>query len=176
MGDTVYPIVDDVIILIDPSQYPAGLNKHLGQAKAGPENTPLDFAEDIQYTFGSEWQAFPKILPEHEQEFLQYFDLIDLHELKDLRVCDLGCGIGRWSYFLDNLCRELILIDFSEAIFVARRNLAHTENTLFFMGDLTRLPFMEDFCDFMFCLGVLHHLPVPALEAVSYTHLTLPTN
>ena len=32
------------------------------------------------------------------------------------------------------------------------------------MGDLTRLPFRDHFADFLFCLGVLHHLPVDALE------------
>ena len=34
------------------------------------------------------------------------------------------------------------------------------------MGDIKRLPFRNDFADFLFCLGVLHHLPVNALEEV----------
>ncbi len=36
------------------------------------------------------------------------------------------------------------------------------------MGDLRRLPFKNDFCDFLYCLGVLHHLPVDAIEEVRY--------
>src|SRR5947208_15434438 len=56
------------------------------------------FAEDIQYTFGAEWQAHGQILPEHREEFDHYFDLVDLAALRDQRVCDLGCGSGRWSY------------------------------------------------------------------------------
>ena len=166
VGHNVYPIVEDVIILLDPSQYPLGLDKRLKSAGINSTNKTFDYAEDVQYSFGSEWQKFPKVIPEHEKEFNQYFDLIDLDKLDGLRVCDLGCGIGRWSYFLKDVCRELILIDFSEAIFIARRNLAHTDKALFFMADLMRLPFRNDFCDFMFCLGVLHHLPVPALEVV----------
>ena len=39
-------------------------------------------------------------------------------------------------------------------------------NTLFFMGDIKALPFADDFCDFLFCLGVLHHLPAPCLDEV----------
>jgi len=92
-------------------------------------------------------------------------DLVDLGTLRDSLVCDLGCGMGRWSFFLKDHCRALVLVDFSEAIFSARRNLAGA-NACFFMGDLTRLPFADDFCDFLICLGVLHHLPQACLEAV----------
>jgi SAM-dependent methyltransferase len=123
-------------------------------------------AEDIQFTFGEEWQEFSKIMPEYEKEFTQYFDLINLSDLKNKRICDLGCGIGRWDHFLKDQCKELILVDFSEAIFVARHNLKDAENILYFMGDLRRLPFRDDFVDFLFCIGVLHHLPCSALEEV----------
>ncbi|MBI5779620.1 MAG: class I SAM-dependent methyltransferase [Planctomycetes bacterium] len=163
---SVYPIVDDVIILLESSRYPDTLKKRM-QITAGKTNRmPLEFAEDIQFTFGEEWQRFPKILPEHEQEFLQYFNLIDLSGLADSRVCDLGCGIGRWSYFLKDKCRELVLVDFSESIFVARRNLKDAKNSLFFMGDLRRLPFRDNFSDILFCLGVLHHLPTNSLDEI----------
>jgi len=148
-GGVLYPIIDDVIVL----------EPRAAGARA-------DFAEDIQYTFGAEWQAHGAILPEHAAEFAQYFDLVDLPSLAGLRVCDLGCGSGRWSYFLKDRCRELVLVDFSEAIFVARRNLRGADHCLFFKGDITRLPFAPDFADFLICLGVLHHLPVPCLDAV----------
>jgi len=161
-----YPVVDDVIILLDPSLYPDHLRRRLASPRRDSVRSTNDFAEDIQFTFGEEWKKFPRILPEHECEFRQYFDLIDLSRLRNSRVCDLGCGIGRWSYFLHAKCREIVLIDFSEAIFVARENLRNVPNALFFMGDLKRLPFRDDFADLIFCLGVLHHLPTCALEEV----------
>jgi SAM-dependent methyltransferase len=142
--DHLYRIVDDVIVL-----------------DQGPPEAP-----EIQRTFGAEWQSFPDILPEHEREFDAYFDLVDVDALANSRACDLGCGIGRWSYFLAPRCRELLLVDFSDSIFVARRNLARFDNVLFFRGDLTRLPFKNGYADFVFSLGVLHHLPIPALSAV----------
>lgn len=123
------------------------------------------FAEDIQYTFGAEWTAHRQIRPEHAKEFAQYFDLVDCSALKEVRVCDLGCGSGRWSSFLVNQCRELVLVDFSESIFVARENLRAAGNAIFIRADITKLPFADDSMDFVFCLGVLHHLPVPCLEA-----------
>ncbi len=161
-----YPVVDDVIILLEPEQYPAALKKRIETVQAGGPTKSHEFAEDVQFSFGEEWQKFPKILPEHEQGFQQYFDLVQLAALRDARLCDLGCGMGRWSYFLTDKCRELVLVDFSEAIFVARRNLENASNALFFMGDLRKLPFRNHFANFLFSLGVLHHLPTPALDEV----------
>ena len=164
VGERVYPVLDGVVILLDEEQYPDSVRRHLGAASSG--TAAGAFAPDIQATFGAEWQEFSEILPEHEREFAEYFDLVALDSLRGGRVCDLGCGSGRWSHFLRGRCRERILVDFSDAVFVARRNLAGDEDALFFMADLTRLPFRDGFADFVFCLGVLHHLPTPALEAV----------
>ena len=161
-----YPIVHDVIILLDRSEYPKSLADQIETGELGRSQRTADFAEDIQFTFGEEWKKYPELLPEHEVEFNQYFDLVDLSQLRKARICDLGCGIGRWSVFLSGKCRELVLVDFSEAIFVARRNLATASNAIFVMANLTKLPFRDDFADFIFCLGVLHSLPTPALQEV----------
>lgn len=160
-----YPIIDDVIILLDPALYPSNLRDRVATSKRDA-SVIGDFSKDIQFTFGQEWLKYSQILPEHKSEFSLYFDLVDIESLKKFRVCDLGCGIGRWSYFLKDNCRELVLVDFSEAIFVARKNLAQVKHAIFFMGDLKRLPFKDNFADFIFCLGVLHHLPNNALAEV----------
>lgn len=166
VGDTKYPIVDDVILLSKPNQY-TGFVKGRLQIKSNTTNiNDKDFSEEIQYTFGEEWKEYDEVLSEHKEEFLHYFDLVKTADLKDLRVCDLGCGNGRWSFHLKDSCRELILVDFSDAIFAARKNLADANNTLFFMCDLKKLPFKDDFVDFLFCLGVLHHLPTSCLDEV----------
>jgi len=166
VGERRYPIVDDVIVLLDEEQYPPALRDRLGLSPAKRALRGEAFAADIQSTFGNEWKIFREILPEHETEFRNYFDLVDTEALGGLRICDLGCGIGRWSFFLKDKCRELVLVDFSEAIFVARGNLQDCPRALFFMGDLKALPFRPGFADFLFCLGVLHHLPTDALEEV----------
>lgn len=159
VGERRYPILDDVIILLARERWPARL--------AGAQ--PLEaegFAPDIQDTFGEEWQAFDEVLPVHEKVFQDYFDLVPMESLAGKRAMDLGCGMGRWSRFVAPHCREIVLVDFSEAIFVARRNLRDAPNALFFMGDVSDLPFRDDCVDFAFSLGVLHHLPIPALDAV----------
>lgn len=159
----LYPIVGDVIVLLSPEEYPPFLrgDRNLDSARSTGSET-MD--REIQFTFGEEWKTFNRVLPEHRVEFDRYFDLVNLATLKNSRVCDLGCGIGRWSYWLADRCRELVLVDFSDAIFVARENLRTHPQVIYFLGDLTRLPFREGFADFLFCLGVLHHLPGDALE------------
>ena len=166
-----YPEIDDVIVLLDPSRLPASVRGRIAPAGSAGETAPKGaapalFAADIRDTFGEEWRRFPDILPEHREEFRQYFDLVDIAGLAGKRICDLGCGIGRWSHFLKDSCREMVLVDFSEAIFVARNNLRSAGNVLYFLGDIKELPFRDDFADFLFCLGVLHHLPTDALDEV----------
>jgi SAM-dependent methyltransferase len=163
---TRFPVVDDVIVLLEPDQYTKHVTHLIDNSPAVGPGTAGPFAADIQYTFGQEWQTHPDMLGEHESEFQNYFDLVQIDSLEDATVCDLGCGSGRWSYHLRHRCQQLILVDFSDAIFVARRNLRDCPTALFFMGDLTNLPFRAGFADLVVCLGVLHHLPVPALDAV----------
>lgn len=162
----VYPIIDDVIILLEPPQYPESLRARLSP---GVGSTSIEkYAPEIQMHYGKFWKEWSGLLPYHEREFAEYFDLVDLSSLDNARICDLGCGMGRWSYLLLQKvqCREAILVDFSEAIFTARQLLAGAPQALFFMGDITRLPFRPGFADFIMALGVLHHLPVDCLQVV----------
>mgnify|MGYP000347176402 FL=1 len=96
-----YPIVDDVIILLPYEQIPLSVKSRInGDSSVEIQEEISHISQDIQYSFGEEWKQYNKVLPEHESEFKQYFDIVNLDDLKGKRVCDLGCGIGRWSYFL----------------------------------------------------------------------------
>ena len=119
--------------------------------------------EDVRRSFSEEWQSYGTLLPEHKSEFAAYFDLLDVSSLRDSVVVDLGCGSGRWSAMLAPFCKAIVLVDFSDAIFVAQSNLSQADNAIFFRGDVTDLPFLDDSVDFLFSLGVLHHLEEPCL-------------
>lgn len=166
VGRCRYPVVDGVVVLLDPSQYSHRLRAAMAETTGDAGAGRTAFAEDIQYTFGVQWQKFSGFLPEHEAEFRNYFDEVDLEALRGKRICDFGCGSGRWASFLQEIAGEMVMLDFSDAIFIARRNFEHADNMLFFMADVTNLPFADDAFDFGYCLGVLHHLPTPALREV----------
>ena len=117
----------------------------------------------MRRSFSEEWQTYGALLPEHDEEFAAYFDVVDLASLSDSLVLDLGCGSGRWGAKIAPHCHAVVLVDFSDAIFVARDNLRDVDNAIFFRGDVTQLPFVDDCVDFLFSLGVLHHLDRPCL-------------
>ena len=112
-------------------------------------------------TFGDEWNEFSKITSEHYEEFDFYFSEYDYQSLDNKIFCDLGCGNGRWSRILSERVdlKFLILCDFSDSIFVARKQLAHLDNIIFIKCDLEKIVFNDNVIDFFICLGVLHHLP-----------------
>lgn len=153
-----YPVVDDVIVVLPDHQRP------IRSVRRPDASAPI--ATDIQETFGREWQRFSEVLPEQRHEFEQYFDIVDLGSLADALVCDLGAGMGRWSLLLAPWCRQQVLVDFSDAIFVARENLRHVPGAVFVMADIAHLPFADDCFDFAMCIGVLHTLPYDPCEMV----------
>ena len=139
-----YEINDDVIILNDLEK--SQLNKQKNKTVTG---------------FGEEWVEFSLITSEHHKEYDNYFDIIDI-DLNNKVVADFGCGIGRWSKLVidkfQNI-KTLILVDYSNAIFVARKHFYEYDNVIFIKADLENINFYKNSIDFFICLGVLHHLP-----------------
>ncbi len=156
VGSASYPVLDDVIMTLPPERTPT---------PAGRDSAD-EYAPDVQDTFGDQWQRYAEVTDEHRREFAQYFDLVSLDGLGDAVVADLGCGSGRYAAYAAPHCGTLVLVDFSEAIFVARRNLASAPHAVFVMADVLDLPFAPDAFDLAYSLGVLHHLPVPAFDAL----------
>lgn len=161
VGTTSYPISDDVIVVLPEPSRPGA---QTADNRTGPNHTTI--AAQVQHTFGQEWQRFNKILPEQRREFDQYFDIVDLNGLANAVVCDFGAGMGRWSFHVARYCRSIILVDFSDAIHVARNNLRDHDSAVFVMGDITDLPFADDCCDFGMCIGVLHTLPQSPIQTI----------
>lgn len=160
------PVIDDVLIFLPPDRLPDGLRERfeLGDSRASEQEVP--FAPEVQRSFGTEWTRHPDLMEEHWSEFRLYTDLIDLESLADSTILDLGCGIGRWAYYVAPSCRSIVLVDFSDAVFVARRHLADSANAVFVLADFTDLPFTRGCAEVAFSLGTLHHLPVDALTAL----------
>ena len=125
-------------------------------------------AKDVQRSFGNEWNSFNFIADEHVEEFDRYFDIVELNNLNNKVICDLGCGMGRWASIMMQKTNPdiMVCVDFSDAIYDCQKNLNAFDNTIFIKADILAHPFAKDFCDFMYCLGVLHHTTTPSLAAV----------
>ena len=108
-------------------------------------------------SFGYEWTHFHDWKPS-ERTFGDYFSNFDLEWLRGRLVLDAGCGMGRHARQIAPFADTVVAVDFSAAINEAARNVADQPNVQCVQGDLTRLPVAEGAFDFVFSMGVLHHL------------------
>jgi len=112
--------------------------------------------------FGKEWRQFNFYNKDNDNNeiFNDYFNIVPKEYLtKTSIVADIGCGSGRWAKFIAPKVKILFLIDASsEAISVSKMNLKKFQNIKYFNNDALNLPFDDTSIDFIYSLGVLHHI------------------
>ncbi len=112
-------------------------------------------------SFGYEWTRFPEMYAEWEQTFLNYMYPHGPEFFRGKKVLDAGCGNGRFAYYAARYGAEVWAIDLGPAVEVARRNTEETGSVQVVQADLHRPPFALESFDFIYSIGVLHHLPDP---------------
>lgn len=125
-------------------------------------------------SFGFEWNAFDRIQPEDLEFWRKYFADVSVTELEGKVGLDAGCGKGRFARFTAPYLKALVALDGSDAVQAAVRNLDDLPNVLVVKGDLRSAPFGEEAFDFIYCLGVLHHLPDPQAGFEDLVQLLAP--
>ncbi len=117
---------------------------------------------DVIEGFGDEWKRFDQTgMSDEERQaaFEGYFEVFPWSDLpEDARGFDLGCGSGRWAEHVAPRVGVLYCIDPSDALEVARQNLARFDNVVFHRRTAAELPFEPESMDFGYSLGVLHHV------------------
>ena len=109
-------------------------------------------------SFGYEWTEFSDWRPSGEENFRDYFVGVDLATLAGATVLDAGCGMGRHARFVAAYVKRLVAVDFSAAIEQAAANLQEMPNVALIRADLQKLPLADASFDFIYSLGVLHHI------------------
>lgn len=114
--------------------------------------------------FGDEWSRFDQTAlsdEEPDRMFDNYFNIFPWEILpENAEGFDLGCGSGRWAKLVASRVGKLHVIDpSSEALTVAKRNLAGSDNCQFYIAGAGDIPLEDESCDFGYSLGVLHHIP-----------------
>ena len=100
-------------------------------------------------------------------------DVLSSHlgDPKQLRVLDIGCGIGLVDGELEAQVRLLCGADLSrESLIHAQRRAPGTQFTLY---DGVNLPFADSSFDAVFAVSVLHHVP-PATRSAFMTEMLRP--
>jgi SAM-dependent methyltransferase len=131
-----------------------------------PRLLPRQLAEEALATaerFGYEWTRFSEIRPEYEDQMLGWIAPVDRDAFSGRLVLDAGCGKGRHLRLASTFgAQEVIGIDLGSAVDAAAANTADLRNVHVVQGDLTRPPFRPGTIDFIYSIGVLHHLDEPA--------------
>ena len=112
-------------------------------------------------SFGDEWQAFHGFDEKEIQKLGdEYFDIVTTDMLNNsTSVLEVGCGSGRFLKYLSDKAGFLVGADPSQAVFAADELLGKQDNVMLVKAAANDLPFENEAFDFVYSLGVLHHIP-----------------
>src|SRR5262249_56718472 len=113
--------------------------------------------------FGYEWHAYPDLRPEHEEQFRRWTAHLAPADWRGLTFLDVGCGMGRNSYWpMTYGAAGGLAIDIDDrSLAVARRTLAPFSAVRVEKRSAYEIGCKDEF-DVVFSIGVIHHLQHPA--------------
>lgn len=160
--DVSYPILRGTPRLLVPALQQKLLPEvRQGTNRIGAVDRATEAKVRTAASFGYEWQRFHQLRDEWERNFLEYMQPRGPEFFQGKTVLDAGCGTGRHAYYAASFGAQVTAVDLSDAIDVARANTASTGRVRTVQADLYNLPFPEESFDFIYSVGVLHHLPDP---------------
>lgn len=121
-------------------------------------------AKQTQKNYSFWWSNIKKD-DEYEDNYRKRLELrscLNKKQFDGQIVLDVGCGSGALSKAaIEFGAKHVIAIDITSSVDNARKNLKHFDNIDFIQADISNLPFIEEFADIVFSIGVLHHTPEP---------------
>lgn len=130
---------------------------------AGSQETPLSEVERAgsPHRFGFEWHRYAELQAAYEEQFRRWTCLLSQEDWRGKRFLDVGCGMGRNSYWPVKWgAAEGVAIDLDDrSLAAARVTLAGLPVSVERMSayDIA----YRDAFDIVFSVGVIHHLAEP---------------
>ena len=112
--------------------------------------------------FGYEWENYSGVLVEYEEQFLKWTPFLKPADWKDITFLDVGCGMGRNSYWpLSYGAKSCIAIDVDERTLAsATATLKNFKNAEVRFLSAYEIDYKNQF-ELAFSIGVIHHLEFP---------------
>jgi len=112
-------------------------------------------------SFGYQWTTFSEMVCDFRENFWNYLYPATPDSFKGRLGLDVGCGFGRHIYHAASCGAEMVGMDLSRAIDATYQNTKQFPNVHLVQADIYALPFAAGTFDFVYSIGVLHHLPDP---------------
>jgi len=112
--------------------------------------------------FGYEWHTYSQLLPEYEEQFRRWTAHLKAEDWRELTFLDVGCGMGRNSYWpMTYGAAGGLAIDVDERSLAAARSiLARFPSVRVERRSAYDIGCRDEF-DVVFSIGVVHHLQYP---------------
>ncbi len=167
--EVAVPVVDSIPRFLDdwPEQFPNFVQQYGKQLGAASGTFPAHasrfqrWQKRTRHSFGYQWTAFGRMVCDFRKNFLSYIHPLKPQEFPGKLGLDVGCGFGRHIFNAAGLGAEMVGVDLSRAIDVAAHHTQALSGVHLIQADLYHLPLRPATFDFVYSLGVLHHLPDP---------------
>jgi SAM-dependent methyltransferase len=129
---------------------------------AKPGRAAATLAAGSPERFGYEWHNYAELRPEYEEQFRRWTALLQPDDWRGRRFLDVGCGMGRNSYWpMSYGAAGGLAIDVDErSLAAARRTLAPFPSVRVEMRSAYDIGCRDEF-DLVYAIGVIHHLQEP---------------
>lgn len=168
-----FPIVNGVPRLLAPAllahlrpRHPEFFARHpefLPRTAGGDDGDPLaDTLESFTRTHVDLPPPGPEFIAQWREQFLRYLGgALDPADLRGKLVLDAGCGYGRHLYLASQAGAEVVGIDLSGGVDVARQTNIDNPRCHIVQANIYDRPLREGRFDVVWSFGVLHHLTDP---------------
>lgn len=165
-----YPVIAGVPRLLSTSSFPALRRRYPEYfARTDPLlwrphgrgdrwSEPPSVLEETIDRFGYEWT---KYVDYSADNFTRFLEPVRSRLGPEMLALDAGCGAGRHLQIVAEAGVEVVGVDVSWAVEAAAERATRNPLIHVVQADLLRLPFRESTFDFVYSLGVLHHLEDP---------------
>lgn len=179
-----YPILNTIPRMLQNAYtlFPSFVDRYGDRAKPSVAATrktedaaPLDVVvAKTRESFGYQWTTFSEMACDFRENFWNYLQPATPEFLRGRLGLDAGCGFGRHIYHAASCGAEMIGMDLSRAIDASYENTKQFPNVHLVQGDIYAPPFAAATFDFIYSVGVLHHLPDPERGVQSLVPLVKP--